>query len=837
MSKILTQPWTDDRLRVLGLIAFWNVVFFALLRAPWIVSHAEYPLTALQAALAAWYGGRSDTPVVVTLECSAADVMDLCAAIVLAYPASWRRRLAGLGLILPVLFVVNVIRIGTLARVAGSPRLFNVLHVYVWPGVLVAVAVCAVLWWMRAAGGSSSGIGRPAKLAFYTIGGFAIAAPWLSDSIVVAASCRLIAAAAAAVIRGVGLHASAAGAFLTTSRGSFAVTPECVVSPVIPLWVLGVFAAPLSRRDRALGLAFTIPVVGLLATARLLALAAPASMIASPLVLVHGFHALVLFAAIVAIAAWHGRVEGGARETWAVRAAIALAVTAAAALMLGASYDALVLRATARIVPIAPHALLTLRPAHDVQGAIAILPVYQIGLFAAMLWAFGRRVRARDIAMALGTLAASQVAVLVAAGELAAHAHVHTHALVVRAWSVAWPVALGILVLRRAAAATAAAPDVAYRAFWDHVGRDFPDLGGAASTDLYRRNEQRLIADHLGNLEGRRILKTDLWDEARNTRILQWIERQGAHVAGIDISGPVVESARREFGGRKLLAAGADVRALPFRDGAFDALYSMGTVEHFDETEQALRECFRVLRPGGRAVIGVPNRRDPFLRPLLVAILYRLGLYDYGFEKSYSHRALRHLLEAAGFSVVAEDGILFIPGWLRMLDLLCHTRCRPLSPITGAAVSFFGWIEARFPAVRRHGYLIAASCERPRSAQRFSATGKEWIVDASGCDAAKLRSRETLGKLFDEIVRTSGLTPIAPCAWHAFAGEAGVTGLQMLSESHLACHTYPETRYAAFSLYSCRADHAPIAWEETLARTLDAAHVVARVVHRGPQPH
>ena len=53
----------------------------------------------------------------------------------------------------------------------------------------------------------------------------------------------------------------------------------------------------------------------------------------------------------------------------------------------------------------------------------------------------------------------------------------------------------------------------------------------------------------------------------------------------------------------------------------------MGTVEHFDDTDGALREIFRVTRPGGVAVIGVPNRRDPFLRPLLVALLYRIGLY------------------------------------------------------------------------------------------------------------------------------------------------------------------------------------------------------------------
>ena len=89
-----------------------------------------------------------------------------------------------------------------------------------------------------------------------------------------------------------------------------------------------------------------------------------------------------------------------------------------------------------------------------------------------------------------------------------------------------------------------------------------------------------------------------------------------------------------------------------------------------------------MVRPGGRVVIGVPNRWDPFLRPLLVVLLYRLGLYGYGFEKSYSRRTFRRMLTRAGFKVTAETGILFIPGWLRMLDPARPRggRARPTCP-------------------------------------------------------------------------------------------------------------------------------------------------------------
>ncbi len=258
-------------------------------------------------------------------------------------------------------------------------------------------------------------------------------------------------------------------------------------------------------------------------------------------------------------------------------------------------------------------------------------------------------------------------------------------------------------------------PRESYQDFWAGVGERFPDLGGAVSTQYYAENERRLFTEHFPALDGLRILKTDLWDEAKNTRILAWASRQGARVYGIDISEPTLMQARAAFdaGPGALQAAIGDVRDIPFRDASFDAIYSMGTIEHFDETEHAVAEMARVLKPGGRAIVGVPNRHDPFLRPLFATALQAIGLYGYGYEKSYSRRALRAMLEQAGLQVVAETAILFIPGWLRMLDLACHAWCRPLAAVTGALVRPFMFLDRHVPAVRRHGYLLATVVIKP----------------------------------------------------------------------------------------------------------------------------
>ena len=248
----------------------------------------------------------------------------------------------------------------------------------------------------------------------------------------------------------------------------------------------------------------------------------------------------------------------------------------------------------------------------------------------------------------------------------------------------------------------------AYRRFWQEVGEQFPDLGGAASTAYYLENEKRLLTEHVPDLARSAVLKTDLWDEVKNTRVLQWVRAQGASAFGVDISEPTVRQARAAFSDGGLRATVADVRSLPYRDGRFDAIYSMGTIEHFRDPETALREMHRVLRPGGRAVVGVPNRWDPFLRPLLASALQAARLYGYGYERSFSRRALRRMLETAGFEVVAETAILFVPGWLRMADLALHSYFRPLAGLTALAVKPFAWLDRHVPAVRRHGYLIAS---------------------------------------------------------------------------------------------------------------------------------
>ncbi|MFA6244799.1 MAG: class I SAM-dependent methyltransferase, partial [Candidatus Hydrogenedentales bacterium] len=84
----------------------------------------------------------------------------------------------------------------------------------------------------------------------------------------------------------------------------------------------------------------------------------------------------------------------------------------------------------------------------------------------------------------------------------------------------------------------------------------------------------------------------------------------GAAITAVDISGDLLSEARRKSSASNVRYEVADVHALPYGDGSFDVIFGSSVLHHLD-IQPALRECLRVLMPGGRMVFAEPNMLNP----------------------------------------------------------------------------------------------------------------------------------------------------------------------------------------------------------------------------------
>jgi len=100
----------------------------------------------------------------------------------------------------------------------------------------------------------------------------------------------------------------------------------------------------------------------------------------------------------------------------------------------------------------------------------------------------------------------------------------------------------------------------------------------------------------------------------------------GANYTGVDLTDAAVELTRKRFElyGLPGKFQTADAENLEFADDSFDLVYSHGVLHHTPETQKAIDEIHRVLKPGGRALIMLYHR-DSYNYKINISILRRAG--------------------------------------------------------------------------------------------------------------------------------------------------------------------------------------------------------------------
>lgn len=169
--------------------------------------------------------------------------------------------------------------------------------------------------------------------------------------------------------------------------------------------------------------------------------------------------------------------------------------------------------------------------------------------------------------------------------------------------------------------------------------------------------EQRLIIDLMGSLDGAHILDVGCGDGA----LVCAAASRGAEATGVDPDPAMLAAARTRADKDGITAAFLEgrIERLPFPDAAFDVVASITVLCFIPDASAAVREMARVLRPGGRLVLGELGRWS--LWAMIRRVRGWLGSATWKAARFRTGTELRALATQAGLSVTAIRGAVFYP--------------------------------------------------------------------------------------------------------------------------------------------------------------------------------
>jgi ubiquinone biosynthesis O-methyltransferase len=209
-----------------------------------------------------------------------------------------------------------------------------------------------------------------------------------------------------------------------------------------------------------------------------------------------------------------------------------------------------------------------------------------------------------------------------------------------------------------------------------------PDLSPEAYTRwraseigaITERLESQLILELVGDVGGRRVLDVGCGDG----ELALELTKRGAVVTGIDASAAMIDAAKRRATQHNvdITFQVGTAEQLPFSAERFDVVTAITILCFVDDAAPVFREIARVLRPGGRLVIGELGKWSSWaaarrIRAWLDSRLWRRGLFRTANE-------LRGLAGQAGLVVESVRGAIYYPRWRLAARLLA-----PCDPVLG----------------------------------------------------------------------------------------------------------------------------------------------------------
>jgi len=175
--------------------------------------------------------------------------------------------------------------------------------------------------------------------------------------------------------------------------------------------------------------------------------------------------------------------------------------------------------------------------------------------------------------------------------------------------------------------------------------------------DVTERLVRKLILEMAGPLEGRRVLDVGCGDGTHSLGAAA----AGARVTGVDASPEMLEAARKRAKERGVGAAleVGDARSLPFADGTFDVVLAVTVLCFIEDVDLAIGEMARVLRPGGRIMVGELGRWSVWAA--LRRVRGWLGASTWRIARFRSAAELSRRLAGAGLLIERVEGAIYYP--------------------------------------------------------------------------------------------------------------------------------------------------------------------------------
>lgn len=152
--------------------------------------------------------------------------------------------------------------------------------------------------------------------------------------------------------------------------------------------------------------------------------------------------------------------------------------------------------------------------------------------------------------------------------------------------------------------------------------------------------------------------------------VLKNIQKRGGErinsLTGIDLSDRLIAMARNLVPEAKILKA--DIEQMPFPNDSFDFVVMVDTFQYLLDFDKTLQEVKRVLRPGGKFIVTVPNKKWILFNRYIKARKNIQPVEDHFFD----FKEMKQLLEEGGFKIMdyrGADALRFY-GWKHKIDRL-----------------------------------------------------------------------------------------------------------------------------------------------------------------------